>query len=331
MTRHLAPRPSRWLTAALGALTTLLAIPAVAAANTTTSDNWSGYAAHKSGTTFKDVTGTWRQPSGTCVSGDATYSAFWVGIGGYSLSSDALEQVGSELDCTANGTETLSAWYELVPAPSRTIRMTIAGGDLISAGVRIAGHKVTVTLTDRTRHESFTKTIDDQTIDTTSAEWITEAPSDCLSSTKCVTLPLTDFGAVNFSNASAKTAKGKTGSIASSLWTTTKIILGSDSGTTRFVSTEGDEFEATPSALEHEGSSFEVAYAGREASVTTGSGSGTGTSGTGTGTGTGYPGSGYPGSGYPGGGYPGGPGGYGGGGPGGGGQPFYTTSGAVRR
>ena len=103
----------------LAVLTVLavLAVASAARADTVTSDNWSGYAVHGSGVTFRSVSGTWVQPESTCVSGTKTYSAFWVGIGGYSLTSSGLEQVGTELDCSSDGTAVLSAWYELVPGP----------------------------------------------------------------------------------------------------------------------------------------------------------------------------------------------------------------------
>ena len=65
--------------------------------------------------------------------------------------SNALEQIGSEVDCSARGTVVSSAWYELVPAPSRTIRMTVRPGDELSAEVTVAGHEVTLMLRDLTR------------------------------------------------------------------------------------------------------------------------------------------------------------------------------------
>jgi len=318
-------RSARCWSALFVALIVLLAGAATAGANTITSDNWSGYAAHRSGVRFTHVTATWRQPAAICSTGTQTYSAFWVGIGGYSLSSEAMEQIGSELDCNADGTESMSAWYELVPAPSRTVRITIAGGDLITAAIRIAGPRVTLTLNDRTRHEVFTKTITDHTMDLSSAEWIAEAPSDCSTATKCDTLPLADFGAVNFGNASAETAAGETGSISSPLWATTKILLGYSSDGKTFVA-KTTTANATPSGLEHGGREFRVDFSGAT-TTTTGTGSGgTGAGGTGTGTGGGGTGGGGTGGGGTGGGFPGGPGGsgggpgggFGGGGPGGG-------------
>jgi len=258
------PRPSRlsrlpvFVLSALCGVVAVLAVPAVASADTTLSENWSGYAVHRSGMSFRSVSASWTQPSGTCTQGDPTYSAFWVGLGGYNLNSDALEQIGTELDCNPNGTQVISAWYELVPAPSRPIQMTVGAGDQITATVTVVGKKVTLAISDKTRHESFTKTITDHTIDVSSAEWITEAPSECNNANQCQTLPLTDFGSVQFSGATAETTKLKRGTISSVLWDRTEILLGSSGS--RFISTVAPQVSAQPSALASGGRAFTVAY-----------------------------------------------------------------------
>lgn len=251
--------PRRRLPLAAGALLLLLLIaPAAARADTTVSENWSGYAVHRTGTSFKKVTASWQQPSGTCAQGEPTYSAFWVGLGGYDLNSDALEQIGTEFDCTASGAESVSAWYELVPAPTRSIKLKVDPGDTLTASVTVVGSKVTLDLADKTRHKSFSKTITDHTIDVSSAEWIAEAPSECFNGDECRTLPLADFGSVRFSNASAETAKQKTGSISSHLWSTTEIVLGASG--TRFASYGSPAAAATPSSLGAAGKAFTVDY-----------------------------------------------------------------------
>ena len=59
----------------------------------------------------------------TCTAGIPAYSAFWVGLGGYaSTARKHLEQVGTEADCDSNGVAHYSAWYELVPQASVTVR-----------------------------------------------------------------------------------------------------------------------------------------------------------------------------------------------------------------
>ncbi len=257
------------LATALGMLT----VPAAASADTSTSQNWSGYAVHATGLSFRSVSARWRQPKATCTQGERTYAAFWVGLGGYSENSDALEQIGTEVDCAANGSATIYPWYELVPSASQQIRLTLKAGDLISAAVTVIGDRVTVALSDLTSHKSFTKTLTASPIDVTSAEWITEVPSECLSSTQCRTLTLADYGTARFSNALATTTTGRTGTISSPLWTATEIIL-SGMGR-RFVDYGGDGSSAgttsKPSALTGAGSAFSVTYS---APTTTSSGSG---------------------------------------------------------
>ena len=120
----------RAISLAVVALAALAGAPA-ALADSTQSSNWAGYAVHRAGITFAKVAGTWTQPQATCSGGRPTYSAVWVGIGGYNVSSQALEQTGTEADCTAGGHAVSSAWYEVVPAPSRTIKRTIAPGDRV--------------------------------------------------------------------------------------------------------------------------------------------------------------------------------------------------------
>ena len=285
--RRLLPEPARiGATAALVAWALLA--PASAVAATSVSDNWSGYAIHGTGVEFKQASGSWRQPAATCTQGDRTYSAFWVGIGGYSLTSQALEQIGTELDCKVNGDEQLAAWYELVPAPSRTIRMTVHPGDLMSASVAIAGSKVTLTLRDRTTHKRFRRTITDHTIDQSSAEWIAEAPSECTSSTRCRTLPLTDFGSMDFSGAQARTTAGSSSGISNRRWTASKIVLNAAGNGPAFVSYGGDPArqlaKATPSVLEDGGKEFAVLFSQSSTSPPTGTG------GYPAGYGGGYPG-----------------------------------------
>src|SRR5450755_378552 len=234
---------------------TLAADPAAALADSSTSSNWSGYAVHRSGVRFRSVVGTWRQPSATCSAGRTSYSAMWVGLGGFSVNSNALEQIGTEVDCGGSGALVSSAWYELVPAPSLPIRMTVRPGDLMSAGVTVVGHRVTLTLTDRSRHRSFSKTVNAAAIDVTSAEWILEAPSECLNNTQCVTLPLADFGSAHFAAVAAQITSGQTGTISSRLWGSTRITL-APSGRT-FIA-YGSAARATPTALRSGGSAFGV-------------------------------------------------------------------------
>jgi Peptidase A4 family len=247
---------------ALGGTVALAFVCAPAAlADTTQSSNWAGYAIHRDGVSFSKVIGAWRQPDATCTPGTPSYSAVWVGIGGYSITSNALEQIGTEVDCSATGRVASSAWYELVPAASQSIKLIVRPGDELNASVTVTGHKVDLTLNDLTRHRKFTKTLHASVVDVSSAEWIVEAPSSCLSDNSCQTLPLADFGTASFDLASAKSTKGHTGSIADKAWSSTKITL-APAGQ-HFVIYQGPGAalgSAAPSVLGGGGSSFKVTY-----------------------------------------------------------------------
>ncbi len=249
------------LGAVLASVMLALAAAGPALADSTTSSNWAGYAVHRAGLKFGRVFGTWTQPSASCTPGRRTYSAMWVGLGGYSTNAEALEQVGTEVDCTASGQVDSTAWFELVPAASKPISMKVSPGDVIAAAVAVNGHTVTVALDDITAHHTFLRTLHVRAVDVTSAEWILEAPSDCVSPTVCRTLPLTDFGVAGFGLAKAATRAGHVGAIADRAWRTTRIRL--SPGSRHLVSLAGaggSAGAATPSTLTLKGSSFKVRY-----------------------------------------------------------------------
>ena len=231
-------------------------------ANAAKSTNWAGYAIHRFGVSFHQVSASWTQPTATCVSGQPTYSAVWVGLGGYKPTSDALEQIGTELDCGAAGRVISSAWYELVPAPSKPISFDVRPGDALHASVTVTGHQVVLELENLTQHHVFRRTLHAPSIDVSSAEWIVEAPSECMSQFACQALPLADFGSVSFDSATAVTTGGATGSIAGSAWARTRIRL--TPGGQRFIVARGTSDAAgtaVPSALSGGGSTFDVTYA----------------------------------------------------------------------
>jgi hypothetical protein len=269
------------------------------------SSNWAGYVA--GGTQFSSVSGSWVQPTATCGSGQ-TYSAFWVGLGGSGQESSALEQTGTQADCTADGSTEYYAWYELVPAAPVKLDLAIKPGDHISAKVSVSGSDVTVSLSDQTTGQSTTKTLQMDSPDTSSAEWIAEAPSACDGSGSCQTLPLADFGTVQFTSATA-TANGHTGTVSDPNWSAQAVELGS-SGISDVSYGSGDgASSATPSSLSSDGSSFSVA-SGSGSGSASGSGAGSGSTGAAGGAGD----NGYGDGGYGDGGYPGADGGYGPGG-----------------
>jgi hypothetical protein len=275
------PRVLAPLAAAIAAGATALG---ATAAPTVVSSNWAGYVVTGTDATtgvaqsFKSVSGTWTQPAANCTttSGSAA-SAFWVGLGGNSETSQSLEQAGTEVDCQANGTAVYSAWYELVPSPSVKVSLKVGAGDKMFGSVKVNGSKVTVVLKNLTRKSSFTKTLTMASPDLSSAEWIAEAPSACTSSGRCQTVPLTNFGTVSFAGAQATTAGGHTGTISDSLWSATAIQLQSQAGNpfNRFAS-QVTATKAVPSALSSGGSAFSVAWSTDTSSVAPGIDSGPG-------------------------------------------------------
>jgi hypothetical protein len=279
------------------------AAPSASAATTegqsASSANWSGYVAggtSGAATKFSSVSGSWTEPSVNCNSGQG-YSAFWVGLGGAGQQSQALEQTGTEADCSSGGSASHFAWYELVPAAPVRIDLKISPGDHIAAKVTVDGTNITVSLTDSTTGQSATKNLTMQNPDTESAEWIAEAPSQCDGTGNCQPLALADFGKVKFTDASA-TANGHTGTISDPSWSAQPVQLNAgagQSGQDGFVS-NASSAAATPSGLSSDGSAFSVAWASGvdpASDPSTSSASGSGYPGAPSAADGGYPGDGY--------------------------------------
>lgn len=156
---------------------------------TTTSTNWSGYAA--TGSTYTSVSTTFTQPSVDCSKGDG-YSSFWVGLDGYS--SNTVEQTGTEADCSG-GAASYYAWYEMYPKFPVNYSNPVKPGDSITESVAFSGSSsFTLKLVDSTQGwtQSVTKKLNNAK--RSSAEVIAEAPYSG------GVLPLSDFGKVAFGN-----------------------------------------------------------------------------------------------------------------------------------
>jgi Peptidase A4 family len=281
-------------TLTVSAACALGAIPVASASASTdvsqaSSGNWSGYvvgddASDGSSGRFKSVTGSWVQPTAKCsASSSQTFSAFWVGLGGVS-SSHKLEQDGTEANCSATGNVSYYAWYELVPHAPVKVDLAVHPGDQLTSTTTVDGDQTTFSIIDHTTGQSFDKAITFSNPDTSSAEWIAEAPSECQGSVNnCTTLPLSNFGSVKFTSASATDAAGHTGPISDNDWQTDALTL-SPGGGSQFSSFEptASGGGATPSSLSGGGSSFSVAYEGERGTATS-----TGTRGYGGGSSTG--------------------------------------------
>ena len=118
------------------------------------STNWSGYAVTGSTGSVTSVSGSWIVPTVTAVASTPTaYSAFWVGIDGFS--SSTVEQTGT-LSYTVNGVvQTPYAWFEFYPnamyqitdATSTTtgasVPATVNPGDVMTASVNFLSSTTT--------------------------------------------------------------------------------------------------------------------------------------------------------------------------------------------
>src|SRR5262249_54716352 len=153
---------------------------------------------------------------------------------------------------------------ELVPAPSVTVALAVQPGDTITATVTVAGTRVTMQVTDVTTGKTVTKVRRMASPDTSSADWVAEAPSLCSASGDCRTVSLSDSGKATFGKASATSAAGHTGSISDRAWTATSIQLVPDSGGPgygRFAAYDTSA-SATPTALASRGTAFSVKWQG---------------------------------------------------------------------
>ncbi len=157
------------------------------------STNWSGYVA--TGGTFTAVSGTWTVPqvSGTKPgAGDAT----WVGIGGER--SRDLIQAGTDATVLGAGRVRFSAWIETLPQAAQTVPLTVGPGDTVTVSLTQQEAGVwAITFENHTTGQRYQTTVR-YSSSLSSAEWIEEAPSGGRR-----TLPLDDFGTVQFRNATA--------------------------------------------------------------------------------------------------------------------------------
>ncbi len=184
-------------------------------ANAAASQNWSGYAAHTK--TYKKVSASWVQPTAHCTS-SRTFSSFWVGLDGFNLNSQTVEQTGTEVDCVSDHARYFG-WYEMFPDFPVNFSNTVHAGDHFTGSVTFngSGH-YTLVLKDITRGWSHTVHKTRTNAKHSSAEVVAEAPS----STTGI-LPLTNFGTAHFSNA-------RVNGVAMGRANPTKIIMVNGSG-----------------------------------------------------------------------------------------------------
>jgi hypothetical protein len=217
--------------------------------DTVTSTNWGGYAVEDA-SQFSDVRGSWVEPSVTCSSRTAQYAAFWVGIDGYS--SNSVEQLGTDSDCTGKGRPSYYAWWEMYPANSvslSTSKYPVKPGDTLNAEVSVSGTSFTLSL-HSSEGWTFSTVQSGAGLARASAEWIAESPEIC--SFTCRLAQLSDFGTMSFTGAEAAVGGGADQPV--SAFTDNggphEIICETSNGTVR----------AQPSALGSGGTSFSMTW-----------------------------------------------------------------------
>jgi hypothetical protein len=194
--------------------------PPNSGAGANNSYNWAGYVANGGG--YTSVSGSWTIPQIPATSG-FTADATWVGIGG--VNSSDLIQTGTQVITSASST-TYQAWYEMLPAVSNPIPITVNPGDSISASItESAANEWTISYNSSGA----------------SAEWIEEMPSQGNNAF----IPLDNFGALQFS-ATLAARNGQT---------LTAAQLGAQAMT---MVNAGGQSLAVPSGLGSDGASFIV-------------------------------------------------------------------------
>jgi hypothetical protein len=195
------------------------------------SPNWSGYVArspkgHR--VFYTSATATWTVPAAKCSAKGAkarTYSTTWVGLGGYAY--ETQEEVGTNSNCTAAGKGYYYSWFELVPYLSYpvTIKDTLHAGDVVTGLTKVlkAAKRVELQLKDLTAGWTFTTKISWAAPDETSADFVVEAPAECVYYT-CTEASLANFGAVSMHGISI-IGNGKSGSLTDPRFAVTGVKL----------------------------------------------------------------------------------------------------------
>jgi hypothetical protein len=228
------------------------------------SSNWAGYVARADpgAAPFTRVSARWVLPRAHCGSTATvgpTAAAIWVGLSGGGGSRTQLEQAGSAEDCSATGTPNYFAWYEFAPAQWVRLPLRIVAGDRIAASVARAGRRVSISVSDLTRGSRAAKRAWLETAASADADWIVEAPSLCSSLAFCGQQMLTDFGTVQFSDASARSG-ARSGSIANAGWRTLRVSLRAGGAPFGGFAPEQNAAAAVPSALNATGNGFSVRW-----------------------------------------------------------------------
>jgi hypothetical protein len=173
--------------------------------NGSISNNWSGYA--KTGAVFSSISGEWTVPTAFSDAGD--HSSTWIGIDGWG--NDNLIQTGTASNYSSGflgtglgGGPEYYAWWEVLPDDEQRFSSPVSPGDHMLAIVSLNGDPAPgsamtwlIFLMNQTKNWTETKTVT-YSGQMASAEWITEAPANCIFILGCSIDDLVDYGSVSF-------------------------------------------------------------------------------------------------------------------------------------
>jgi hypothetical protein len=142
--------------------------------------------------------------------------------------------------------------------------------DPFPASIVVEGDRVLFWLKNRTRHTVFSKRVRSVDLGLDTAEWIAEAPIECIS-TSCGQAPLANFGSVTFTRVAAVAdvdGVARAGAISSPFWQAVPLRLVPDAAQRYFAgaSTTPDAMAlagAKPLGLSADGRSFTVSWVAR--------------------------------------------------------------------
>ncbi len=216
--------------------------------------NWAGYVVTSSTSTITMVNGSWVVQT-VASSKRQTYSAQWVGIGGFSDST--LIQTGTSSD-SASGTTKYYAWYELLPASETQLGSAylVNPGDDINAFVALVNtNSWNITINDLTRPWHYSIIVS-YVSSQKSAEWIEERPAIAGSLTTLANFGTASYGGDYISQFPLSNTNCAT------VGTSTSPIGAFAYQSISMVSSNG-RILAQPSSLTVDGTSFTVKYSGR--------------------------------------------------------------------
>jgi Peptidase A4 family len=214
---------------------------------------WAGYAV--TGSNFTQVSGSWTVTAVDCSKTPKSDSSEWVGIDGWT--SDTVEQTGTDADCVGS-TPSYYVWYEFYPKNTVVISsVSIAPGDnFLASVVYHGGNEYTVSITNTTTNESFSKEVEfsgtkKATPKWNSAEWIMEQDGSELS----------DFGTDSFGQYYTDITGGNNTATDSSF---SGVISGFGSAVQESITTKnggsGSKETSVPSVLASDGEGYTVTW-----------------------------------------------------------------------